>query len=112
MKKPLSLPATLAVDTAAQQPDSKPTAAKRGRKRKTPVVHEDPMEVPVPAPAAAMADNPLSEPPAATPAPIIIWTREMLSEAAEQLKARDPGDDQLHALGNVLHRGLPPNFKG
>ena len=90
VRKP-SVSKKVAASQKQPSPEPKLTEVPRGRKRKAPVVHEEPAEVPASATAAVMADAPHGTGPTAPAAPAMVWTREMLSDAAEQLKARDPG---------------------
>lgn len=106
-KRPIS--ARVAAAKLSQMQKSTPalpeTKPKQTRKRKVPVVHEEPAQISVPPPAAVMAEAPLPSPASApAAAPAAIWTREMLSAAAEQLKVKDPGG--LCADGSWCHAPL------
>ena len=67
------------------------TQVSKGRKRKAPLVHEGPEDIPAAAPAAVMAEAPTATADIAQAVPAVVWTRETLTDAAEQLKAKDPG---------------------
>ena len=91
LKKRRPVKAAAKQKVATRQPEPK---APRARKRKVPVVHEEAADIPAPTPAAVMADAAALQPVnQSLPAPI--WTRETLSEAAEQLKVKDPGATDL-----------------